>query len=159
MSWAAQAAFGYVVELSTSFIHNEPMKPNTPTQTTPKQPSTKPSITGGILSILSLISAGIAYFLTHSESRSKTEVTTAVGTVDSGPLAEIASDSVTGILSMPFIVVAVVLALLAILFTVLRLHKVKTAGWIMSILWIGLSVWALMAAVNALQVIQYHPTS
>lgn len=134
------------------------MKP-TITQSEVKKPSTKPSITGGILSILALLSAGIAYFLTHAEDRSHTEVTTAVGKVDSGPVADIASQSVTGILSMPFVVVAVVLALGAIVFTVLRLRRVKAGGFIWSVIWVLLSVWAISIASGALNVLKADPAN
>lgn len=134
------------------------MKPNTPTnQPVAKKPSTKPSITGGIFSFLALISSGIAHFLTHSEARSETEVTTAFGKVDSGPVAEIASDSVTGILSMPFIVGAVFFAGIAILFTLLRLRKVKATGMVFSILWIAICVWAVAIAFGAFDVIKADP--
>lgn len=135
------------------------MNPNTPQQNVPKVPSTRPSIAGGIFSILALMSAGIAHFLTHSESRTHTTVTTAVGTVDSGPIAHAASKSVTGILSMPFIVVAILFALLALLFTVIRLRKVKAGGMVWSLIWIGLSIWSFMLASGALNTLKANPAS
>lgn len=135
------------------------MNPNTTKQTPPKAPSTKPSIAGGVLSILALASAGIAHFLTHSESRTHTTVTTAVGKVDSGPVADIASKSVTGVLSMPFIVVAVCLGLLAILLTVIRIRKVKAGGLFWSIAWILLSVWSIAIASGAMNTLKANPAN
>lgn len=124
-----------------------------------KTPSTKPSITGGIFSILALIVAGIAHFLTHAESRTNTEVTTPFGKVDDGPVADIAEKSVTGILSMPFIVVAVLFAIIAIIFTLIRLRKVKVTGLVFSLIWLGLSIWAIVIASGAMQVISADPVS
>lgn len=133
------------------------MKPENVTQNPLKQPSTKPSIAGGILSILALLSAGIAHFLTHSESRSTTEVTTAVGKVKSGPVADAASNTVTGILSMPFSVVAILLGGLALLFTALRLRKVRVSGWVWSIIWILISIWAISIAIGAISLLKADP--
>ena len=124
----------------------------------PKRPSTKPSITGGIFSILALLSAGIASFFAYpNPERTHTEVTTVAGTVDSGPLADIASQSVGAVLSLPFIVGAVVFGLIAIVFTVLRLWKVKLIGLIFSILWLGLAIWAISIAIGALNVNKADP--
>ncbi|MGH7241080.1 MAG: hypothetical protein ACREGB_02160 [Candidatus Saccharimonadales bacterium] len=135
------------------------MGANPPKTTTPKPPSTKPSIVGGIFSILALMSAGVAHFLTHSESRSHTTVTTAVGTVRSGPIAHAASKTVTGILSLPFIVVAICFALLALLLTMIRLRKVKVAGLFWSIVWVLLGIWSISLAVGALTTLKAHPAS
>lgn len=114
---------------------------------------------GGVFSILALIGAGIAHFLTHSESRSHTTVTTAVGTVSNGPIAQVASKSITGILSLPFIVGAICFALLAMLLTVLRLRKVKAGGLFWSIVWILLSIWSISLAAGALSTLKAHPAS
>lgn len=135
------------------------MKPQNTTQAkqAAKTPSTKPSIAGGIFSILALLLAGIAHFLTHAEARTHTEVTTAVGKVDSGPVADIASKSVTGILSMPFIVGGVLFALIALLLTLVRLGKVKSTGLAFSLIWIAISVWAIMIAFGALDTLKADP--
>lgn len=126
-------------------------------QAQPQKQSHKPSITGGVLAVLALVSAGISHFLTHAESRSTTEVTTPVGTVDSGPVADVASNSITGVLSMPFIVVAITLGLLSLLFTVLRLRKVKTAGLLMTIVFAVLAVWAITIAIGAMDTLKADP--
>ncbi len=132
------------------------MKPeNTPQNT--KKPSTKPSITGGVLSIIALASSGIAHFLTHSEDRSTTTVTTAVGTAKDGPIADAAGNAVTGVLSVPFSVLAIFLALLALIFTVIRLGKVKAGGMVWSVIWILLSVWAISVAIGAIGVLKADP--
>lgn len=124
------------------------MQPNTtPAQ---KTPSTRPSIAGGIFSILALLSSAIAYGLTHAESRSKTEVTTPVGKVTDGPVADAASNAVTSVLSLPFIAGATLFGLIALLFTLLRIRKVKTPGLIISIIWIALVFWALFIAFGVL---------
>lgn len=139
------------------------MKPQN-TQQTPqpaKAPSTKPSITGGILSVLALLSSGIANFFAYADAngRTHTEVTTAVGTVDSGPVAHIASRSVSAIISLPFIVGAVVFALTAIIFTLIRLRKVKATGLVLSVVWIVLSVWAIVVAIGALDTFRATPAN
>lgn len=126
-------------------------------ETQTKKPSTRSSITGAVVSLLALASAGIAHFLTHSDSRTTTEVTTAVGTVNSGPVADVASDSISGVLSMPFIVIAVVLAGLSLLFTVLRLRKVKAVGLVVSVIWIVVAIWAVMIAFGALETLRADP--
>jgi len=137
------------------------MQPNTQNpQTTAKpvkKPSTKPSITGGVLSVLALIVAAIGSALVNSKYKSPEPVTTA---------AEKAGEAVasgtwrvlTTIFSIPLIVAAVGLALLAIVLTVIRLGKVKAAGWILSILWIVLSIWAIKIAYAALMVVKASPS-
>jgi hypothetical protein len=121
-----------------------------------KAPSTKPSITGGVFSFLALIAAAVAHFLSHADARTHTEVTTAVGKVDSGPVADIASKSIAAVLSLPFIVGGVTFGLIAIIFTLLRLRKVKTTGLVVSLLWILISVWAISIAFGALTVFKAH---
>ena len=133
------------------------MKPDNTPQNVQKAPSTKPSIAGGVLSILALLSAGIAHLLTHAKSH--TTVTTAVGKVDSGPIANGAGNAVTGVLSMPFAVGAILFAMLAILFTVIRFGKVKAGGMIWSIIWILFSVWAFKVAVGVFSILKANPSS
>jgi len=124
-----------------------------------KVPSTKPSITGGIFSFLALVSSGIAHFFAHADARSHTEVTTAVGKVDSGPVADVASKSISAILSLPFIVGGITFALIALIFTLIRLRKVKTSGLVLSLLWILISIWAIAIAAGALSTFQAHSSS
>lgn len=129
-----------------------------PTQSPTQKPkSHRSSITGGIFSILALISSGIAYGLRNSDSRSTTEVTTPVGTVSDGPVADAASGAVTGILSFPFIIGAILFGLLALLFTFLRLRRVKTAGIILSIIWIAIAVFAIYTAIGVFDGMRADP--
>jgi hypothetical protein len=130
-----------------------------PTKQPVKVPSTKPSITGGVFAFLALASSGIAHFLAHADARSHTEVTTAVGKVDSGPVADVASKSISAVLSLPFIVGGITFALIALIFTVIRLRKVKTSGLVLSLLWILISIWAIAIAAGALSTFQAHPSS
>lgn len=130
---------------------------NTPQAQNVKKPSTRASIAGGVLSILALLSSGIAHLLTHSEDRSTTTVTTAVGTTKDSPVADAAGNAVTGILSMPFSILAIFLALLALLFTALRFGKAKGAGLFWTLVWIGLSIWAISVAVGAISLLKADP--
>lgn len=134
------------------------MQPTKPTQPIPSKPkSSRPSIAGGILSVIAMISSGIAYGLRNSDSRSTTEVTTPVGVVNDGPVADAASGAITGILSFPFIIIAILFGSLALLFTLLRLRKVKAVGIIFSIIWIILSVLAIYIAIGVFDGMRADP--
>lgn len=118
----------------------------------------KPSITGGILSVLALVSAGIANLFVRANYEAPTETTT---------VAEKAGEAVAngtvktlGVLfGMPFIVLAVIFAIIAIIFLLVRLGKVKATGLVWTIIWIGLSVWAITLAFSALNLIKATPAN
>lgn len=120
-----------------------------------KKPSSKPSIAGAVLSILGLILSAIGSALVNSKYKPEQTSTTAAEkageAVASGTWRVLAT-----IFSVPFLVVGIVLGLLAVLFTVLRLKKVKIGGLVLSVFWILISVWAIKIAISAFQVIKAH---
>lgn len=123
-----------------------------------KKPSTKPSITGGVFSILALIAASIANFLTHPPLENDPSLTTTsqkVGeAVGNGTITILAS-----LLSMFFIVGTVVFALVAVVFTLLRVTKIKAVGWIFTIIWLVLSVWSVVIVFGALDALKANPAN
>lgn len=134
------------------------MKPNTQTQNTTKQPSTKPSITGGILSILALLSSGFAHLILALNSSSKTSPEAAHGAVEKAGVA-VSNGSFTAlavVISTPFAFVGVGLGLIALIFTLMRLGKVKSSGLMFSILWIVLAVWAIKAGIDIFSMVKAH---
>lgn len=137
-----------------------PQAPQQPVPVAPvaKKPSTKPSITGGVFSILALIAAGIANFLTHPPLEQDPSLTTTsqkVGeAVGNGTITVLAS-----LLSMFFIVGAVVFALVAVIFTLLRVTKIKAVGWVFTIIWLILSVWSVVIVFGALDALKANPAS
>jgi hypothetical protein len=129
------------------------MKPNTQTQNTvAKASSTGSSKTGAILSVIALILAAIGSGLIHADYRSKEPLNTT---------AEKAGDAVasgtvhvfSSLIGVPFLAIGIFLSILAVVFVVLRLAKVKGGGLFFSVLWILISVWAFKIAVGAFQVI------
>ena len=129
------------------------------TQTKPiKKRSTKPSITGGVFSILALILSAIGNGLVHARYKSPTEVKTI-----SEKAGEVVADGTTRtlgvIFGVPCLVGGMTLAGIAIIFTLVRLRRVKASGFIVSALWIALSIWAIMIAIGAFSLIKAHPAS
>lgn len=132
------------------------MKPDNNTQTTsPKKPSTRASITGGILSLLSLASAGIGYALVNAHYAASRPLATTPEKVDQA-VAD-GTVHVAGIIfSVPFLVGADVLAILALIFILIRLRKVKTAGLITSIILMAVAVWSIYIVAAAFRLIKAH---
>jgi ABC-type thiamin/hydroxymethylpyrimidine transport system permease subunit len=122
-----------------------------------KKASHKPSITGIILGILSLAASGISNLMVHAQYTPKGPTTGSVE-AEVGHAVATGTTSILGaIFGMPFIVLGVVLGLASILFTVLRLRKVRAAGLIVSILVILLVVWSMSIAVDSLNYIKADP--
>lgn len=123
--------------------------------TAPKKPSTKASITGGILSVLAFISSGIASILVHLDQKS----TGATNDIEraGGAIADGITTALFAILSVPFAVGGIVFAILAIIFTLLRLRKVRIPGLIFSIVFVMLSVWAFTTAVGVFNMVKADP--
>lgn len=119
----------------------------------PKQVSNRASIAGGVLSIIALILSAIGSGLIHSNIK-----TDATGYDKATQVATAAADTTVSVtvklIGVPFISFGIFLALLAILFTVLRLRKTKSGGLVLSVLWIILSVWAIKLAVAAFSLIK-----
>lgn len=133
------------------------MKPDTKTPNTQvKQPSTGSSKVGAVLSVVSLILAAIGYGLIHADYSTKEPLN---GT------AEKAADKVASgtahvfstFIGVPFLAVGIFLSILAVVFIVTRLRKVKAGGLVFSIIWILISVWAFKIAIAAFDVIRAHP--
>ncbi len=135
------------------------MQTTTPNQSTvAKKPSTGSSKTGAILSIVSLGLSGIGYGLIHADYSTKEPLN---GT------AEKAADKVasgtahiySSLIGVPFLAFGIFIALLAILFTLIRLRKVKAGGLVFSVIWIVVAIWAIKIATAAFSVIKAHPAS
>lgn len=60
------------------------------------------------------------------------------------------------IVSLPFLITGMFLALIAILLTLIRIRKVKAEGLAVSIFWILISVWALRLVFSALNLLKAH---
>lgn len=131
---------------------SQPVKP----QGAPRKPSTKASITGGILAVLAFLSSGIATILVHLDTTSKDAVHNDLERAG-GAVADGITMALFAILSVPFAVGGIVLGVLAIIFTALRLRKVKVAGLIFSIIFVALSLWAFATAVSVFDMIKADP--
>lgn len=134
------------------------MKPNNQTQSSVKQPSTKPSITGGVLAILALLSSGFAHLILALNSSSKTSPEAAHGAVEKAGVA-VSNGSFTAlavVISTPFAFVGVGLGLIALIFTLIRLGKVKAGGLLFSVLWIILAAWAIKAGIDIFSMVKAH---
>jgi hypothetical protein len=123
-----------------------------------KKPSTGSSKLGAVLSVLALILSAIGSGLIHADYRSKQPLTNTAEKVDdavaSGTLHVFSS-----LLGVPFLVIGIVLGLVAIVFVVLRLRKVKIGGLVFSVIWVVISVWALKVAIAAFNVIKASPSN
>lgn len=138
------------------------MQPNTQNQSAvskaPKKSSTGSSKTGAVLSVLALALSGIGYGLIHADYRTKEPLNgtaeKAADTVASGTAHVYSS-----LIGVPFLVGGIFFGLLAIVFVVIRLRKVKSSGLLFSLIWIFLAVWAIKIAIVAFDVIKAHPAS
>lgn len=132
------------------------MSQATKLQGAPKKPSTRASITGGILSVLAFLSSGIATILVHLDTTSKGAVHNDLEKAG-GAVADGISAALFAVLSVPFAVGGIIFGILAVIFTTLRLGKVKVPGLIFSIVFIGLSLWAFVTAVSVFDMIKADP--
>lgn len=126
-------------------------------QTTVKKPSHKPSITGIVLSILSIVSSGLANFLLHMKY---TPTGPTTGSIDRevGHAVATGTTSVVGaLLGVPFLVGGIVLGALAILFIALRVPKLRASGYILSIIFVAVAVWAIATGIAGFDYIKADP--
>jgi hypothetical protein len=135
------------------------MKPTNQTPNTQtKAPSNGSSKVGAVLSIVALILSAIGYGLIHADYSTKEPLN---GTAEKAA-DKVASGTVhvySSLIGVPFLVVGIFLGLLAIVFIVFRLRKIKTAGLMFSIVWFFVSVWAIKIAIAAFSVIKAHPSA
>lgn len=124
------------------------------TKQVPKKSSTRASITGGILSVLSLLISALGYAFAQADFKT---VQNAHGvTVKSDVVTQATGRTFSVIMSLPFLVAGMMLAGLAIIFTIIRLRKVKTTGLLISVLWLALSVWAIHLVLIGFSDIKAH---
>jgi len=131
------------------------MATNMQTTTTVKAPSTKPSIAGTVLSVMSFVANGFGWLLVHANFHSKQTLTTtsqkvgdAVGSATGHVLASI--------VAVPFLLVGMVLAVIGAVFVIRRFSKVKAGGLLMSVLWLALCIWGFWLAVSAFHLLKAH---
>lgn len=132
------------------------MKPNTQTPQV-KQAASGSSKAGAVLSVIALILSAIGYGLIHADYKTKQPL--------NGTAEKVADKAASGtahvfssLIGVPFLVVGIVLSILAVIFVVIRLGKVKAGGLLFSIVWILISVWAFRIAIAAFSVIKAHPS-
>lgn len=132
------------------------MKPNTQTPQV-KQASSGSSKTGAVLSVIALMLSAIGYGLIHADYKTKQPL--------NGTAEKVADKAASGtahvfssLIGVPFLVVGIVLSILAVIFVVIRLGKVKGGGLLFSVVWILISVWAFRIAIAAFSVIKAHPS-
>jgi hypothetical protein len=146
----------YLLDLFISGCTVIAMQPNTqnPNIVT-KKPSTGSSKTGAVLSILALILSGIGYGLIHADYSSREPLNGTAEQVGD----KVASGTVhvfSSLIGVPFLAVSIFLGILAIIFVIIRLTKVKGTGLVFSILWILLSAWAIKIAIASFSIIKAH---
>jgi len=126
--------------------------------TPPRPPiSHKPSITGSILALTSLLASGIANLMIHAKY---TPTGPTTGSIDRevGHAVATGTTSVLGaIFAVPFMVGAIGLGLLSIVFVVLRLRKVRVMGAVFSVIIIALVVWSISISAGLFELIKADP--
>jgi hypothetical protein len=65
----------------------------------------------------------------------------------------------SSLIGVPFLCVGIFLGLLAIVFAIVRLRKVKTGGLVFSVIWVLISIGAIKIAIAAFSVIKAHPSA
>lgn len=135
-----------------------PASPTTPVAPVPeKKVSHKPSITGIVLAILSLISSGIANFSIHAKY-SPTGPTTGSVEAEVGHAVATGTTSILGaLLGVPFLVGALVLGALSLVFLAIRAPKLRVAGIIFSALAVAIVVWSVSMALGNFELIKADP--
>lgn len=138
---------------------NTPQPASAPPATTPvaKKASHKPSITGFVLTLVSLLFTALANFSIHAKY-TPTGPTTGSAEAEVGHAIGTGTTTVLGSLfGMMFIVGAIVFALLALLFIILRLRNVKVSGLIFSIIVAGLSIWSMVVSIGLMSLLKADP--
>lgn len=123
--------------------------------TSVKQPSHRASITGGILVIISLLLSAIGSGLVHANFKtdaSKYDAATKATTA----AADTTVNVTVKLIGVPFLAVGIFLAILAVVFTVIRLGKVKSGGLVLSAVWILLAIWSVRIATTAFSILKAH---
>ncbi len=120
-----------------------------------KKPSSGSSKTGAVLSVIALIFAAIGSALIHSKYKPVEAVTTTAQKVDVA-VAGGTWHVLATLFGVPLLAIGICLGLLAILVTVVRLRKVKAGGFIFSVLWILLGIWAIKISTAAFKLISAH---
>lgn len=119
--------------------------------------SHKGSITGFILSLVSLMFSGLAYFLMNMKY-TPTGPTTGSIEAEAGHAVATGTTTILGtLLGVPFLVGAIALAIVAVIFVLVRLRKVKVGGAIFSAVAIAISVWSFMIAIGLFDTIKADP--
>lgn len=120
-----------------------------------KEPSHRASVTGGVLSIISLVLSAIGSGLVHANIKTNasgydtvTKATTAA--------ADTTVNATVKLIGVPFLAVGIFLAVLAVIFTVIRISKAKNGGLVFSVIWILVAVWSFKIATAAFSVIKAH---
>lgn len=119
-----------------------------------KKDSHKASITGSILALVSLITAGLANWVVHAQYTPKGPTS---GTVERevGHAIATGTTTVLGTLFGGFFsAFAIVFALLALVFIALRLRKVKLGGLLFSVAAVCLAIWSIAISVGVFNLIK-----
>lgn len=135
------------------------MQPNSKTPTTTPQPkgNHKASITGIVLAILSLISSGIAN-LSINAKYSPTGPTTGSVEAETGHAIATGTTSALGaIFGLPFLVGAIGLGLLSLVFIAMRIPKLRAGGFIFSAVAVALVIWSISMALGNFELIKADP--
>lgn len=123
----------------------------------PKKDSHKPSITGIVLAVLSLVSSGIANF-TINAKYSPTGPTTGSVSAEVGDAVATGTTSVLGaIFGLPFLVGAIGLGLLSLVFLAISIPKLRVAGFIISAIAVAIVFWSISMALGNFELIKADP--
>jgi hypothetical protein len=133
------------------------MKPNTPSPQV-KKDSTGSSKASALLSVIALLLSSTGYGLIHADYKTRQPL--------NGTAEKVADKAASGtahifssLIGVPFLCVGIFLGLLAIVFAIVRLRKVKTGGLVFSVIWVLISIWAIKIAIAAFNVIKAHPSA
>ena len=112
-------------------------------------------MTGAVLSLLALVGSGFGSLLVHANFHSKEPLTSTSQKV-SDAVGSTTGHVVAALFAIPFLIAGIVLAILAVIFIVRRLPKVKITGLLTSIIWLLVSIWAFIIATNAFNLLKAH---
>lgn len=68
-------------------------------------------------------------------------------------IAKGATESLATIAGIPMLIGGGILGVIAIILVITKLRSAKATGWILSIIWIGLSAWAIKLAISGFSLI------
>jgi hypothetical protein len=140
---------------SRGFIHVS-MQPNKPSA--PSVTSHKASTTGLVLAILSLISSAIGNAFIRAKYKptgGNTTVNEKVGNAVAGGTTHLLGI----IFGVPLLIGGITLAIISVIFTLIRLKKVRVGGLILTILIILLAIWSFSIAIGAFDLIRARPAN